>query len=321
MSRRGLWVMAVLAAACSRSIPQGETASDSAATPAGTDAAASAPAEQSFVTSGLQAAQGVRAMKAALVAPASQGAAGSAANAAPAPIDRMIVRSAQMTLQVSDVRKASAEVADAAASVKGFVGNSRMWRDGDADLASLTIRVPSSSLDATLARLRKLAVRVDNEALTGEDVTRQAVDLTAQLTNLRATEAELRALLTTVRLRAKRASDVLEVHAELSRIRGEIDQHTAELQSLTQLAALSTISLELRPDVVATPIATDAWQPRGVLRDALRALAGTGRIAVNGVIWGVVYAAPLILLAGGLLLVLRQVWMRTRSAVRTVPAP
>ena len=50
-------------------------------------------------------------------------------------------------------------------------------------------------------------------------------------------------------MNAKRAAEVLEVHQELMRIRGEIEQHTAELQSLTQLAAMSTITLEIRPDV------------------------------------------------------------------------
>ena len=159
-----------------------------------------------------------------------------------------------------------------------------------------------------------MAVRVDNESVTGEDVTRQAVDLTAQLTNLRATETELRALLVTVRQKTQKASDVLEVHTELSRVRGEIEQRTAELQSLTQLAALSTISLDLRPDVVATPIASATWQPRGVLRDATRALLATSRSVVNGLIWAVVYGGPMVLLVGGLLFAARAV--RSRRAPR-----
>ena len=147
-------------------------------------------------------------------------------------------------------------------------------------------------------------------------MTRQAVDLTAQLVNLRATETELRALLVTVRQRTQKASDVLEVHTELSRVRGEIEQRTAELQTLTQLAALSTITLELRPDVVATPIASDAWQPRGVLRDATRALVGTARTVVSAAIWGVVYGGPFLILAGGCALLIRRL-----IGARRQPAP
>lgn len=304
MSRKGVWVMAVLAAACSRSAPDNLTAEPSMAL-----AESAAPVADAAMKAG---SGGVSRAISLVGAPASPAQTTSTETA------RMIVRSAELSLQVSDVRKAAQLIADATASVDGFLGASRLWREGEMDRASMTVRVPSAKLDATIARLRQLAVRVDNEAVTGEDVTRQAVDLTAQLTNLRATEAELRALLTTVRIRTQRASDVLEVHTELARVRGEIEQHAAELQSLTQLAALSTITLDLRPDVVASPIATDAWQPRGVLRDALRALAGTGRVAVNAVIWTVVYVAPLLLLAGGLLFGLRRVWMRNRRGLATV---
>ena len=225
-------------------------------------------------------------------------------------VERMIVRSASMTLQVSDVRKTVDAVAQATSAAEGFLGSSRLWREGEQQRASMTVRVPSARLDATLAALRALAVRVDDESVGGEDVTRQAVDLRAQVTNLRATEVELRALLQTVREKTRRAADVLEVHAELTRVRGDIDRMEAELQSLVQLAALSTITLDLRPDVVATPIASEGWQPRGVLRDAMRALVGTLRVAVNGAIWVAVYALPLLLLAALVVMAVRKLWRK-----------
>lgn len=228
---------------------------------------------------------------------------------------RMIVRSADLSLQVASVRDAVRQVSDATRAVDGFLGTSRLWRDGEADRARMTVRVPAARLDAMLAQFRGMAVRVDNESVTGEDVTRQAVDLTAQLTNLRATEVELRALLTTVRVKTQRAADVLEVHTELARVRGEIEQRTAELQTLTQLAALSTITIELRPDAVATPIAAAPWQPLGVLRDATRALVATARVAVNGLIWVVVYGAPMLLLVCTLVFTAR----RFRRRVAIVP--
>jgi len=229
---------------------------------------------------------------------------------------RMIVRTAELTLQVSDVKAVMDQVAEATSASGGFLGASRLWREGESDRASMTVRVPATRLDPTLARFREFAVRVDNASVTGEDVTRQAVDLNAQLVNLRATETELRALLVTVRQKTQKASDVLEVHTELSRVRGEIEQHTAALQTLTQLATLSTITLELRPDVVATPIASEAWQPRGVLRDATRALAGTARTVVSAAIWGVVYGGPLLLCAGGCALLIRRL-----VGARRQPAP
>lgn len=229
---------------------------------------------------------------------------------------RMIVRSASLSLQVRDVAGAVSAVSDAVSAAEGFLGTSRRWRDGEHDRASMTVRVPAARLDATLQQLRTLAVRVDDESTSGEDVTRQAVDLQAQLVNLRATEVELRALLVTVRQKTQRAADVLEVHTELSRVRGEIEQRTAELQTLSQLVALSTITIELRPDVVAAPIASAGWQPRGVLRDATRALVQTARAGATVLIWGLVYGGPLALLAGGLVFVVRRLRLR-QATLRT----
>lgn len=296
--RRNLWCAlsaALVLAGCSgpgdAAAPEGPT--DSTAAASGAMAAAVAPmAEASAVAD--------RAIGIPAQAPAAPG------------MERMVVRTATLSMQVADVRKTADEVAKATLAADGFLGASRLWREAEHERASMTIRVPAARLDATLAGLRALAVRVDDEAVSGEDVTRQAVDLRAQLTNLRATEVELRALLVTVRTQTRKASDVLEVHAELSRVRGEIEQLDAQLQSLTQMAALSTITLELRPDVVATPIATDSWQPRGVLRDATRALVATARVLVNGAIWTVVYALPLSALVGAVILLLRRVWQQRR---------
>jgi len=225
---------------------------------------------------------------------------------------RMIVRSARLTLQVADVRRGLEQVGTLASDLHGFLGDSRRWSEGGSDRATLTLRVPATSLDAALGRLRRLAVRVDDEALGGEDVTAQAVDLGAQLTNLRATETELRALLVTVRQRTQKASDVLEVHAELSRIRGEIERHAAQLQSLRQLAAMATITIDMRPDAVTVPVVTEGWQPRAVLHAATRALLGTGRMVADGLIWAVVVGVPLLVLVLAAGLVVRPLLRRLR---------
>jgi Domain of unknown function (DUF4349) len=303
--RRTGWRMATMAAAgmlgaCGRS---GGTEAREAAVSYDSIASDAAPAASPEVM-----ASGARLIAAAGVT--------ATASAPPSPeAVRMIVRTAELSLQVADVKSVMEQVAQAVSASGGFLGASRLWREGESDRASMTVRVPADRLDATVARFRGLAVRVDNASVTGEDVTRQAVDLNAQLVNLRATETELRALLVTVRQRTQKASDVLEVHTELSRVRGEIEQRTAELQTLTQLAALSTITLDLRPDVVATPIATASWQPVGVLRDATRALVGTAQGVATAAIWVAVYGGPLLLCAGAVVLLVRRLRTARRASV------
>jgi Domain of unknown function (DUF4349) len=294
MSRKTLWVLAMLVG-CSRGAAESAPSQGAASPVAG--ALAEAKSEADAAPSVGQA---------------------SIAPAAPPAQPRMIVRSAEISMEVADVRRAMQSVSELTRKAEGFLGASRQWKDGESDLATMTLRIPAARLDSTLATLRAMAVRVDNESVTGEDVTRQAVDLSAQLTNLRATETELRALLTTVRQRSQRASDILEVHTQLTQVRGEIETRTAELQSISQLVAMSTVTLTLRPDAVATPIASEQWQPRGVFRDATRALVSVARGAASLSIWALVWAIPIgvVLFGVGKL---RAAW-RTWRAGRVVGA-
>ncbi|MCH8990453.1 MAG: DUF4349 domain-containing protein, partial [Acidobacteria bacterium] len=56
---------------------------------------------------------------------------------------------------------------------------------------SISIRIPADQLDAGIARLRNMAVEVESEVTSSEDVTDQYVDLTARLKNQSATEEAL----------------------------------------------------------------------------------------------------------------------------------
>ena len=68
---------------------------------------------------------------------------------------------------------------------------------------------------------------------------------------------------------------------------------------------------------MAVPVADRGWQPKGVLRDAVRALLTTGHGIVDAVIWAVVYVAPLLVMAGGVLAAVLGAWrgLRRRRAV------
>ena len=59
--------------------------------------------------------------------------------------------------------------------------------------ATLTIGVPVDQFEAALRRIRALAVRVQDDNASGEDVTSQYVDLQSQLGNLEATRDRIRA--------------------------------------------------------------------------------------------------------------------------------
>ncbi|HEV3485589.1 MAG TPA: DUF4349 domain-containing protein [Vicinamibacterales bacterium] len=152
-----------------------------------------------------------------------------AATAAPS---RMIVRTATIRIIVDDTSKAVDAVTKSVEAMGGYVSGSQVWREGELLRARLTLRVPNEKLTPALASIRGVARRVDNETMSSEDVTQEFVDLQSQVRNLEATEVELRELLTAVRKNARKAGEVLEVHKQLTAIRGEIEQAKGRLRGM-----------------------------------------------------------------------------------------
>jgi hypothetical protein len=242
-------------------------------------------------------------------APALMGVPGAeGATAAPRP---MIVRSAEMRIIVADTTKTVDAVTKSVEAMGGFVSGSNVWRDGELMRASLKLRIPADKLTAALQAIRGLAKRVDNETIASEDVSQEYVDLESQLRNLEATETELRELLIVARKNSRKATDVLEVHEQLTMIRGQIEQAKGRMRYLSQVAAMSAISLEVIPDAIAQPVVEPGWQPLVVAKNAMRALVGALQSIATIGIWFLVYVLPIV---GILALLIAALWKISRRS-------
>ena len=112
---------------------------------------------------------------------------------------RMIIRTVSMSVLVDDTDEALSEVRSLVASYEGYIADSNRWMINDTQaMAQITIRVPAESLDAALEALRGMALKVDRETSSGQDVTEEYTNVQARLRNLEAAETELLALLTEV---------------------------------------------------------------------------------------------------------------------------
>jgi len=230
-----------------------------------------------------------------------------------ATVERMIVRTASLSIVVSDAESALSSIKASAAELGGYVVDAQLWRDNDQLRGTVTIRVPSESLDEALQRLKGLAVKVERETASSQDVTEEYSDLDAQLINLEATEEELRELLATVRERTGKAEDILAVHRELSNIRGQIEQVKGRMQYLARTAAMAAVSVELIPDVLAQPIAGTGWRPSATIAGALRSLWESLRFLVDAALVVLFYIVPLVLVLGVPFVVAWLVWRRWRA--------
>jgi hypothetical protein len=236
-----------------------------------------------------------------------------ATNAAPAQ-SRMIVRTANVAIVVRDAERVMRDLTNFAAARGGYVAEARSWREGSDVRGRITLRVPVSSLDAALGAVRSAAVRVESENVSGQDVTEEFTDLRAQLVNLEAAETELRELLTSVRQRTQKASDVLEVYRELVKIRGEIERIRGRMQVLSNLAELATIHVDLIPDQLAKPVVEPGWRPLVHVVSAFRALVDALQWLAGAAIWLLVLVLPLVALLLAPVVILVAVLRRRKRA-------
>jgi chromosome segregation ATPase len=238
--------------------------------------------------------------------PASQ-VAPEASQVLPAAV-RMVIRTAEMSIVVDNAADYLSSVVRVVEAQGGYITGTRQWRDNGQLRASATLRVPAEKLTVVLEEIRKGAIRVSSESVTGQDVSEEYADLGAQLTNLRVTENELRQLLTTVRERTQKASEVLEVYKELSHVRGEIERLQGRVDYLKQMTAMSTINLEIIPDQLSQPIIEPGWRPLAIARDAVRSLVVALKVLGVILIWLVIFVLPLLAFFSILVLLAGKLW-------------
>ena len=252
---------------------------------------------------------------AATAAPAAavvpQAGQGGQTESATGPTGHMVIRNATLTLVVSDTEAQLSTIMRMTDELKGYIASSSTARVEHSVHAQVVLRIPAERLDEALERLRKLAVEVREENVSGDDVTAEYVDLTSQVKNLEAAEEQLRGILD----KADKTEDVLNVFNQLKNVRGEIEQAKGRMQYLSQSAALATITLTLLPDTPAQPVEAPGWRPEGVAKSALERLIGSLQDLANVVIWAALFILPLLVVTlGPVILVVWLVRLRKRKA-------
>jgi hypothetical protein len=235
----------------------------------------------------------------------------------------VIIYTGNISLVVRDTRESVQLITVLANEQGGYVSSANIYQSNEVPRGSITIRVPAEHYEETLSRLRAMAIRVERENTSTQDVTEEFVDLEARKTNLEHTEAALQELLDD-RQQLGRTSDILEVHRELTNVRGQIEQIEGRMRYLANQAALSTITVELTPDVLYQPVSVAGWEPQGVAKEALQALVAALQGLINLLIWLVILVLPLLIIAllplVVIILIMRWWWQR-RQARKKATAP
>jgi hypothetical protein len=214
-------------------------------------------------------------------------------NASPYQANRMIIKNGEMSLMVANTDRAIDQVTGVAVDSGGYIISSKTWIQDDFKYATINLGVPSDQFEAVQRQLRTLAIEVQVDTASGQDVSQEYVDLQSQLTNLEATQARIRSFLD----KATKVEDALQVNAQLTDIEGQIEQVKGRMQYLKDRAAYSTILVNIvpqRPTPTPTPTATPtAWQPGKTLSAAGDALSEILRSLGDMLIWLAVVVVPL----------------------------
>jgi hypothetical protein len=160
-----------------------------------------------------------------------------------------LIKKAELSVVVKSIDATTKSVTNIVEKQQGDILGFQNQKPPDSSVrqtASVEIRVPQERLETTLEALAKLGT-VENRSLTAEDVTEQLVDSEARLRNLRKSEE----MVLKIMERSGSVGDVLKASQELSKIRESIERIDAQLKSLRNQVAYSTISLTLEAAVSA----------------------------------------------------------------------
>lgn len=228
-----------------------------------------------------------------------------------------LIRKAALELEVKDSGPIVTKIRAIIAAAQGdLLSLEEQGQAGDSRSASLTIRVPQDKLDRTLDSLSALGT-VRRRSVTAEDVSTQIIDSDARLRNLKKSETAVLALLD----RSGNVADILKVSQELSNIRAQIEQLTAQVTALKTQVAYSTIAIQLTESIALAPTQRQVGDQLGsAWTSASHSVVGFSRGLVILAIWLLAYS-PYTGALAGLIYLLRRRGQKSRPIAQSPTEP
>ncbi|MCD1294473.1 DUF4349 domain-containing protein [Methanocella sp. CWC-04] len=178
--------------------------------------------------------------------------------------DRKVIMTATVHIETDKYDNAVNRVREITSGYGGYIESSSTYlSDNGKHTTTITMKVPQSAFEPALAQVKTLG-KVQYEQSSGQDVTKQFIDLNARLKNLKLEEEKLNEIMN----RAMTVDDVLQVSKELSRVRYEIERTTAELNYLSARIDFSTITVKI---MEPEPVVSYDWGIDDAFREAARA--------------------------------------------------
>lgn len=237
----------------------------------------------------------------------------------PVAAGQQIARTARVSLTVTDIEAAAAQLRQLASAMSGLITSENLVTGDDIDperrpVSTMVISVDSAKLDSTLDQLRSVGT-ITSRVISSEDVTLQVADVSARIKTLEASIARLRELSD----KAGSIRELTELEAELANRIAERDSLAAQQRVLSQRVAQSPITIML-----TTPPPPGELETAGFLGGLLagwNALLASSRVLLTVLGAVLPFAALAAVIATPFLVWRHRVRARRTPTATPAPAP
>ncbi|MDI5948422.1 DUF4349 domain-containing protein [Flavobacterium yafengii] len=164
----------------------------------------------------------------------------ASAKEAPQNIEPKIIKEGNLRFQTNDLTATYTQIQNAVKSHNATIQNDTEGKDYGSVFRRLIIRVPSKNFDLFLKDISKGVAYFDNKEISSQDVTAEYIDIDARLKAKKVLENRYLELLK----KANKVSEMLEIEAQLSSIREEIEAKEGQLNYMQNRVSFSTITIE-----------------------------------------------------------------------------
>ena len=156
-----------------------------------------------------------------------------------------VIRTADLTIETSDVSKTFAQVKSLVETLGGRIESSSVFDQGQGfgPNAYLTVRVAESKLDSTIDEVSKVGKQTALNIYTS-DVTLQTIDLKAKVAALTTSRDRLLELLD----QASTTADLIAAEQALAARQSELDSYQSQLDYLESQVSESTLTIQIVDD-------------------------------------------------------------------------
>ncbi|MGV3466897.1 MAG: DUF4349 domain-containing protein [Heyndrickxia sp.] len=163
---------------------------------------------------------------------------------------RKVIYNASLNMEVKHLPDVQDKIRDFAGQMGGYIVDQRIDEETkERQTGYQTVRIPQKKFQAFLSKVKPLGIKVENQSISGQDVTEEYVDLQSRLNSKKLSEKRLTQFMN----EAKDTKTLLEISNELSKVQEEIETLEGRIKYIDNQVDFSTVTINLFENKVVVP--------------------------------------------------------------------